>query len=363
MKKIKICHVVSGLKAGGVESMIYNYCSKLDNNKYEFHILYQHEPSKKNLEEFKEIGFKLKRISSKTKNPIKNYLETYKYFKKNSFDIVHCHMTMTNFIPLIAAKRAKIKKRICHSHESRVMPKNILKKYFIKLMIYLCNKYATLKIACGIEAGKFLYGSEDFIILNNAIDLNKFEFNSCIRNKIRKKLNIKEDEIVIGHIGRFAEVKNHEFVVNLLYNLIKYNHKLKLILIGDGELKEKIKNLVNHKNLDQNVIFTGVVSNVNEFYSVFDIFVLPSFREGLPLVGVEAQIAGLHCFFSKFIDENIIIDKSKAKLLNLNLQDWEKNIKNIKSNKYSRNVDSKAFKFKNFDLREEIKKIEKIYNG
>ena len=168
-KKIKVCHVVSGLKAGGVESVIYNYCSRLSKEDYEFHIIYQHNPLKKNVEEFEKVGFILKRIPSKLKHPIKNYLETLRYFKENSFDVVHCHMTLTNFIPLIAAKKAKICVRICHSHEAKILPRNFLKRIFMKYMIYLCNKYATIRVACGNEAGKFLYGKNDFIVLNNGI--------------------------------------------------------------------------------------------------------------------------------------------------------------------------------------------------
>ena len=124
MKKIKVCHVVSGLRAGGVESMIYNYCSKMDVNKIDFSILFQHQPSLKNIKEFEELGFSLINIPNKRVRPLSNFLKTYKYLKNNHIDVVHCHMTLMNIFPLCAAKLARVPKRICHSHGYDVRKKD-----------------------------------------------------------------------------------------------------------------------------------------------------------------------------------------------------------------------------------------------
>ena len=105
MSKIKVCHVISGLKSGGAETVIYNYCSHLSKSNYEFHILYQHEPLEKDVKMFSKLNFKLIQIPEKSKHPLKNYFETKKYLKDNKIDIVHCHMNLMNFIPLIAAKK------------------------------------------------------------------------------------------------------------------------------------------------------------------------------------------------------------------------------------------------------------------
>lgn len=365
MKKIKVCHIVSGLKAGGVETMIYNYCSRFDKNRYEFHLLYQHNPSQKNIEEFENIGFKLKRIPSKAKHPFKNYFSTLKYFKENSFDVVHCHMTLMNFIPLIAAKRENIPIRICHSHNCDVRKKNFFVKILNNILKMLCIKNATDLVACGIDAGKYMYGSRNFIILNNSLDLKKFEYNKTIREKIRKKYSIEKDEILVGHIGRFTNQKNHKFILEIFTKLVSEvndkKKKYKLLLIGDGELKKEVEKTVKRNKLESKVIFTGIVSNTSEFYSAIDIFILPSLWEGLPVVGIEAQVSGLPCLFSSNIDRNVILNHDRSYLLNLNIDDWVKKIQEVSRNKYLRTTNIDAFNRKNLNIDKEYSKLNEIY--
>lgn len=359
MKKIKVCHVVSGLKAGGVESMIYNYCSKMTDD-YEFHILYQHEPSVKNVEEFSKIGFKLFRISSKIKHPIKNYIETYNYLKKNHIDIVHCHMTLMNFIPLIAAKRIGIKIRICHSHNSDVRKKNLLKKIIEKLLKKINIKYATHLVACGTDAGKYMYGNHKFIFLPNAMDLNKFEFNDEVRTKIRNKLKIEDDEFLIGHIGRFTDQKNHKFIININKKL---KNKIKIVLIGDGENKQEIEKLVSKYKMN-NVIFTGIISNPYDYYNAFDLLILPSLWEGLPVVSIEAQANGLNCIISSNVDQNAIIDFNKTILLPLEENKWIEKINKYTSKlDYDRKINLERFNKKLLNIDVEYLRLKKIYDG
>lgn len=138
MKKINVCHVVSGLKSGGAESMIYTYCSHLNLNEYNMHILYQHNPTEKNVKEFKKIKFSLKRIPSKKKNPLKNFRETCKYLKENNINIIHCHMNLANFVPLIAARICNVETRICHSHTAVKSDNKFLNKLVIKILKFLC---------------------------------------------------------------------------------------------------------------------------------------------------------------------------------------------------------------------------------
>lgn len=363
MKKIKICHVVSGLKAGGVESMIYNYCSRLNKKEYEFHILYQHNPSIKNVKEFENLGFKFKKIPSKIKHPIKNYLETLKYFKNNSFDVVHCHMTLMNFIPLIAAKRLKIPVRICHSHNSDVRKKNIFVRMLNNLLKLLCIKYATDLVACGKDAGRYMYGKKKFIIINNALDIKKYEYNNLARKRIRKQFGILDDDILIGHIGRFTNQKNHKFIVEMFKKLVNdvstKEKNYKLLLIGDGELKNEIEQDVIKNKIDSKVIFPGIINNTNEFYSAMDIFILPSLWEGLPVVGIESQISGLPCLFADTIDKECKIN-SNVCILNLDIDKWVSCINNIDLRRLKPNME--IINKKNLDIDKEIFKLKKIYS-
>lgn len=359
MKKINVCHVVSGLKSGGAETMIYNYTSKMNRDEYNFYLLYQHTPVEKCVNEFKTLNFKLKRIPSKVKHPIKNYRETKKFLIENKIDVIHCHMTLSNFIPLMAAKRTKVKLRICHSHEAGTSSKNfisnILNSVYKRICLLCANKY----VACGKEAGKFLYRNNDFIILNNALDLEKFKYKEEIRNKIREKLGIVNDNIVIGHIGRFIDVKNHEFIIEVFKELLNLLPKFKLVLIGSGELEKQIKGLVKKLQIEDSVIFTGVISNTNDYYNAFDIFLLPSKREGLPLVALESQANGLKCYLSKNIDTNSCIIDS-CKMLPLEKRKWVNEILNTNFN-YERNISIDSFNERNLNITNEVKKLNDIY--
>lgn len=357
MKKINICHIVSGLVSGGVESMIYNYCQYMSNNRYNFFLLYQHEPSQKNVEEFESLGFSLYRIPEKVKHPIRNYIETYKYLKENAIDVVHCHMTLMNFIPLIAAKQLKIPIRICHSHNYDVRKKNFFVEFFEKVLKKMCINNATDLIACGVEAGKYMYGTRQFTIINNALDTKKFFFSIDKRKKIRTKYNIKDTDILIGHVGRFTFQKNHSFILNIFNKLINIDSNYKLMLVGDGELKKQIEEKAEELKIDKVLIFTGVVDNVNELYSAFDIFVLPSIWEGLPVVGIEAQMAGLNTLFSNNIDKNTIFSNN-SKMLPLEENVWVDEI--ISLGKKSNNRENIAIPHE-YDIVQQIKQLESIY--
>lgn len=358
MKKIKVCHVVCGLRSGGVESMIFNYCSKLDNNKFEWYLLYQHEPTEKNLKEFKELGFKLLRITSKIKNPLKNYLETYEFFKKNKIDVVHSHMTLMNWIPLLAAKKLGIPIRISHSHNSDLRKKNIFVRLFENFCKKLNKNYATFFLACGEKAGQYLYGKDKFDIIQNALDVDKFLFNLSNRIKIREQYEIDDEQIVIGHIGRFVKQKNHEFIIQMFEKICQnYPNKYKLLLIGDGESKDRIKEYVTNSIIKNDVIFTGIVDNTNEFYSAFDCFILPSLWEGLPVVAIEAQISGVNCVLSKNIDNECKINENVLFVENT-LDVWTDAIYNLK---IERTSNLERLNAKGFNIDKELKKIEKIY--
>lgn len=362
MNKIKVCHVVCGLKSGGAESVIYNYCSAVNSDKYEWYLLYQHEPSKKNIDEFKNIGFHLKRIPSKAKHPIKNYKETYKFLKNNKIDVVHCHMTLMNFIPLIAAKKLKIKVRICHSHNSDIRKKNIIVKMIEKVLKVLCIKNATHLVACGKEAGKYMFGNNEFQILHNAMNLNKYQYSEKNRKKIRKNYNITNENFVIGHIGRFTKQKNQIFIIELFKKIYEEDKNFVLFLIGDGEQRKFIIDKIKEYGLEKNIILPGILNNTNEIYSAFDVFILPSLWEGLPVVSIEAQASGLQTILSNNIDKKAIIEKEKCTMLDLDIKKWKKQILEEKNKKSSRDININLFINKNLDIKTEVNKIEKIYD-
>lgn len=357
-KKKKVCHVVCGLQAGGVESVIINYCSKLNKEKYEYHILYQHKPIQESYNEFKKLNFKMKRIPSKKYRPIGNFLQTYYYFKKNNIDIVHSHMTLMNFIPLIAARISGVQVRICHSHSCNNKNINSIKLFLEKILKKECIKYSTILVSCGNNAGKYMYGDKKYILLPNAIDINKYKYNKKNRDIIREKYNINDDCFLIGHIGSFVTTKNHMFMLELIEEMKKYN--IKLLLVGDGELHQAIAAASKNKNIDDLIIFAGVTEKVEMYYSAFDLLILPSIWEGLPLVSIEAQANGLNCIISNQVDQSCKINEN-VKFLSLKVDEWKKEI--VKLLKLKERTKNNKASYSNYNINKTIEILEKIYNN
>ena len=364
MKKIKVLHVVCRLEYGGVESIILNYTKHMNKDKFEFHILTQDKNAQGCIELFEKYGFIVHIISHKRDSILKNVLETLKVMKKGRFDIVHSHMTLTNFYTLAIAKFFGTKITISHSHNSFIV-KSKIKGLVYEILKKLNQICATDYFSCGIEAGKFLFGEKNFnsgkvLLMNNAIDLNKFSYNEEIRNKVRQKYGIR-GKFCVGHVGRFMNQKNHNYLIDIFEEIKRKNSNSILLLIGTGELLDDIKDKISKKGLNESVIIIPGTNNVNEFYQAMDVFVLPSLWEGFPVVGVEAQASGLKCFLSNNIDRSIkIVDNIELLNIDENVEKWADII--IKNDiYYNRNKAMDTLINNGYDIKTESKKIEDYY--
>lgn len=357
MNKIKVCQFVCGLEGGGAEQVIYNYCSKMDREEYEFYLVYQHKACKKNLKEFESLNFKLFNIPSKVSHPFKNFYYTNKIIKENKFDVIHTHMNIMNFIPLICGWLNGTKIRISHSHTCDIRKKNVL----IKAFEYACKKlsilFATDLVACGEAAGKYMYGRRKFVIIHNAINTKKFEFNLKIRNQTRKRIGVNKNTKLLGNVGRFTEAKNHLFLLDIFEELYKVDDSYKLLLVGDGELKNDILKKINDLKIKDGVILVGNVDDTSSYYQAMDLFLMPSKWEGLPLAGIEAQASGLKSFFSDKVSDEVIISKNAYKKSIENKEIWVQAIINS-DYRYERKNNIINLQF---DIEKEVKKLLEIY--
>lgn len=323
MQKIKVAEFVTRLEFGGVEAMILNYISHFSNKEiFDFHIVTQDINNNECISLFRDQGFTVHIVTHKRKSILKNVIEINSVLKKEKFDIVHCHMTLMNFYVLFLAWCHGVKVRISHSHNAFVS-NNLVKIVFWRLIKQLNKIMSNIWIACGIDAGKFLYGekalnSSKVIILKNAIDIEKYAYSLPKREKIRKKYYIDNDSFCVGHIGRFSEQKNHHFLLDVFEEILKSKPKSKLLLIGSGEGEKEIKETVKRKGLSDTVFFVGSATNTSDFYQAMDIFVLPSLFEGLPLVLVEAQASDLPCIVASTVDKR---SRIKDDFLFLSLDD------------------------------------------
>lgn len=294
---IRILQVVNDMHRAGLETMLMNYYRNIDRSQIQFDFL-THRPEKSDYDD------EIISMGGKMYYAPRLYPQNYpKYFKwmKNFFaehpeyKIIHSHIDTMSYLPLLAAKKAGVPIRIAHSHNTAVDKdfKYILKMYF-KMRI---NSVVTNRLACGEEAGKFLFGNRDFDVIPNAVDAEKFYFNEEIRNKKREDLGLS-NEFVVGHVGRISYQKNHKFLIKIFNALLKKEQNAILLLIGVGDKEQEVRSQVNDLGLQNKVKFLGNRSDVSELYQAMDVFVLPSLFEGIPVVGIEAQFADLPCIFS-----------------------------------------------------------------
>lgn len=334
MNKIKVCHVIGNFVNGGVESVIYNYFSNIDLNKYEIHIIGHGIRVQECADRFINMGFIIHNITPKSVSFSKNLKEMESIFREYHFDIVHSHLTEWACVPMFLAWKCGVNVRVNHSHMAE-RPQGLKNKIYYGVRLYLGKLFATDYFACGRDAGIYLFGQRavntgKVTILPNAVDYDKFRFNRKRRQEIRKKEGIDDDTIVIGHVGRYFEQKNHSFLIKIFYEFHKLRPKSELVLIGDGELMESIKQQVKEMKLIDVVRFLGNRSDVADWYQVMDVFVLPSLYEGLPVVGVESQAAGLPCIFSKGITPEIQISpKASFIALEAGAKKWADKINEV----------------------------------
>ena len=283
-KKIIVAHIMGKWNGGGVESVVMNYYKNIDRNRIQFHFLCDEDSTDIPYEEIEKLGGKVIVIPPYQKL-FKYQKELYRIFKENNYKIIHSHINALSVFPLRIAKKAGVPIRIAHSHSTS--NKKEWKKNILKMILRPFSKlYANNYFACTEYAGKWLFGKKvverkELNVINNAIDLKKFEFNENTREDLRKELGIKEDVLVIGHVGRFMKQKNHEFLIDVFEKVIKQDDNIYLILVGQGPLEDKIKEMAKEKGIEYKILFLGQRNDVNKLYQAMDIFVLPSLYEGL----------------------------------------------------------------------------------
>lgn len=244
-------------------------------------------------------------------------------------------------------------------------PQGMKNKIYYGVRLYFGKLFATDYFACGMDAGIYLFGkhavdSGKVTILPNAVDYEKFSYNIQLRNEIREKYNIEDSTIVVGHVGRFFEQKNHEFLIDIFEEYHKENLDSILIMLGDGELINKIKDKVTQKKLESSVYFLGNQSNVADWYQVMDMFLLPSYYEGFPVVGVEAQVSGLPCLFSDGITPEIQISpNAEFMCLESGAKAWVEKMKYMIANKQNRS--NLILNHERFDIEKNADKLDLYY--
>lgn len=361
---IRIAQIMGKWVGGGVESVVMNYYRNIDRNKVQFDFICDEDSKYIPKDEIEGLGGKVILIPPYQK-PFKYHKELKRVLKEGKYKIVHSHINTLSVFSLWAAKAAGVPVRIAHSHSTT--NKKEWKKNFMKQILRpFCKVFATDYFCCSEKAGRWQFGNRAYnqgkvYLLNNAIDVDKFKYNKMIRKQKRKELNIKDNQLVIGHIGRFVTVKNHMFLIDVFNEICKKRKNAILLLAGDGPLKEKIQNKVKELGLEKSVQFLGQRDDANELYQVMDLFLFPSLYEGLGMVLIEAQCSGLPCVASTEVPRGVAVTNIvKFLCLNNSLNSWKIEIlKLIKQTKRKNNI--KIVSMSGYDIKHESKKIEKKY--
>lgn len=362
-KPIRVLQVFARMDRGGAETMVMNLYRNIDRSKVQFDFVVHTEEKCAFDDEIKELGgnlFSVPRYVGKNHFNYKNSWENF--FKENpNYRVIHGHVRSTASIYLSVAKKYGLK-TIAHSHSTSsgkglsAIVKNTLQFPIRHISDYL--------FACSQSAGEWLYGKdvyqkENFFILNNSIDIEKFVFNEAIRKKIRKKLKV-ENKFVIGHIGRFTLLKNHSFLVDVFKNIYERNRNVVLLLVGDGDQLVTIQDKVNDLGLSESVIFTGVRSDIPELLQAMDIFVFPSIYEGLPVTLIEAQASGLRCIVSDSITKELMVtDLVKYLSLEETIETWSNEI--CLNSQYIRKNTSRDIRSGGYDISESSQWLMNFY--
>lgn len=357
---IRVLQVVTHMNRGGLETMLMNYYRHIDRNQVQFDFLVHRAERADYDDEIESLGGRIYRLPRL--NPWSpSYLKALDSFlgSHTEYQIIHVHQDCLSSVILKAAKEHHIPVRIAHSHSSN-QDKDW--KYPIKLFYRgQIHKYATALFACGQQAGQWMFCGHPFRILNNAIDANAYAFSPSVRTNIRLKLGIPNNAYVVGHVGRFSPPKNHSRLLDIFAEIHRRDHRAMLLLVGDDtcELGNEIHKKAKDLGLTNNVIFTGVRSDVNTLLQAMDVFVFPSNYEGLPVTLVEAQAAGLPCYISDHVPMDCILtDLVKIVSLSASPSIWADNILSPKADRRNTYAEIVAA---GFDIAENTKWLQNYY--
>lgn len=370
----RILHIVSSWGNGGVERYISSYIDEM--NEYIFDILTIRNSEKESIfsKSIIEKGGKIFNLPQMNGNIFKrtngriNALRIF--LELNKYDVVHINAgTADAFIlaKIIKKEYSEIKV-VMHCHGNDVeAPNKILKKLFHETCKKIYGDYVDYCIGVSEITLSWMFKDKvlknvPHCIFNCGIDIDKFEFNEQSRSNIRKKLNM-ENIFVIGTIGRFTEQKNPFYTIKIIKEISKIDNNFKFLWVGDGKLIEEIKYNAKKMGIYNKIIFYGLSKNAEELLSAMDLFILPSYFEGNPIVGIEAQANGLHCIFSDTITKEVkITERVDFMSIDKKEKEWAKRIvfyKNISVRK-NNNI-KKEIREHGCDMKENAQKLMNIY--
>jgi len=362
--------VVAPLGVGGVTTMMINIQKKLDRKKINFDYMTFHDRIEPCEEQVISLGSH-KYVASadnvvfKPMRRIVRMVKITKLCRDQHIKVIHYNASSAaDLTNIIAAKLGGVKHITIHSHNAGVGTTGrqirAVSKISRPLLPFFCNDFW----ACSQWAAKFMfpgsvYKKNRYRVLKNGIDVDRFDYNIIIREKTRKELKV-EDKFVIGHAGRFSPQKNHFFLIDIFKAVHDRDDSAVLLLYGTGELLGSVKEKVVALGLERYVRFMGVSERMSETWQAFDIFLMPSLYEGLPVSGIEAQASGVKCIFSDEITKEVDVSgKSVFLSLHDSAEKWAEMI--LKNKCYDRKSGADILRQNGYDIEQTARTMQEYY--
>lgn len=363
----RIAVVMGKMHSGGKKNLVMEYYRNIDRSKIQFDFICDSDSNSIPKEEIEQLGGRVYEVAP-YQNIFKNLIDIRKVCKRNNYKIIHGYNGTMNifamFIGWICGIPIRINESIsmAHSADRKTIIKNMLKPF--------SRCFSTHYMANGEVCGRWQFGDKLYdqgkvSVFKTVIDTEKHNYDVELRNECRRNFNI-EDNIVIGHIGRLTEQKNTLFIIDIFNEIYKREKKAKLLIIGDGNLREEMLTKIKKLGIVEAVLYLGRREDIHQFYNAMDCFLLPSLYEGLPVVGIEAECCGLPMFFSTEIPKESSACDDIGFFIELEKEAgyWAKfileKVKVIMSLRYGH---GKSVKAAGFDSVIEGKKLQKYYEG
>jgi glycosyltransferase involved in cell wall biosynthesis len=364
VNKIKILTVsTSGFeKKEGISTILLDYFQYFDREKFQLDLVVSGNYDSNLISKFENIGVHINFFPSRKKSLFQYISHLTKLMKREKYNAIYVHGSSAIMtIELMIAKLCGCNTRVVHSHNTTCEHKRA--DAFLRPIFY---KSYTHALACGKNAGEWLFPNRPYLIIKNGRNIDEYKYNPDKRAVMRKKLELKDDTLAIGHVGNFNEQKNQIFLVPVLKKILEQKKDIKLYLIGEGPSKNSVLEKVKKEGLEDNVVFTGSIDYVSDMLQAMDVMVLPSLYEGVPLVVVEWQLAGLPCIVSNRVTEECsFTDLVKFLELESNFDEWAQNILKIASKKRIANQAqiTMAAQKNGFDLKDNVEKMMGVFEN
>lgn len=359
---VRVLHVLQRMEAAGVQTLLMSIYRNIDRSKVQFDFLVHYEERQFFDEEIEKLGGRVYKLSVREDHDMLKYFrDLRRFFKEHpEYKVVHAHMPVLGYFYLLEAKRSGVPVRIAHAHTNQHFRN--LKGQIARLMKCLYSVNATDYFACSESAGKYFFGEKrKYVVVKNAIMTERFVYDEQTRSKIRKELGV-ENKFVVGHAGRFAEHKNHAFLVEVFAEIAKIRPESELLLVGGGELRSKIEQRVHELGLDDKVQFLGVRQDINELYQAMDVFVFPSIFEGLGIVNIEAQASGVLTICSDAVPVEANISPVFSSIpLTKSAAEWAQIIVEKYENREARKDMSQYVKDAGYDIKDVAQRMQDFY--